>query len=305
MITFAKEKHEAGKKPSERTVEELLDYGVVPIDKPCGPTSHEVSAHVRRILGVAKSGHSGTLDPDVSGVLPVVIGNACKVATVMLKEGKEYVCVLRLNAPVSREDLEAALARFRGKIYQRPPEASAVKRELRVREIYELELLEHEGEWVLFRAAVQHGTYIRKLCTDIGEVLGVGGVMAELRRTRAGGFTEEECFTLQALSDAVWLYKERKDEKEIRRIVRPVEDAVKLKRVVVSDGALHPITTGANLAIPGILSLDEGIAKEELVQVMTGKGELVCLARAFFTTEEILGKKNGIAFDVERVIHSF
>ena len=103
----------------------------------------------------------------------------------------------------------------------------------------------------------------------------------------------------------MWLYKERKDEKEIRRIVRPVEDAVKLKRVVVSDGALHPITTGANLAIPGILSLDEGIAKEELVQVMTGKGELVCLARAFFTTEEILGKKNGIAFDVERVIHSF
>lgn len=305
MIQLRREACEKGKKPSERTIAELLDYGVIPIDKPCGPTSHEVSAHVRRILGVKKSGHSGTLDPDVSGVLPVVIGNACKVATVLLKEGKEYVCVLRLGSAVKREELEEALARFRGKIYQTPPEASAVKRELRIREIYELELLEHEAAWVLLRAFVQHGTYMRKLCTDVGEVLGVGGEMAELRRTKAGGFSEKECCTLQDLSDAFWLYKEKGDESRLRKLVRPVEEAVHLKRVIVSDGALKPITTGANLAIPGILSLDEGIEKNELVQVLTGKGELACLARSFFTTEEITAKKNGIAFDVERVIQSF
>jgi len=284
---------------------EFLDYSIVPIDKPVGPTSHEVSAHARRIVGVKKSGHSGTLDADVSGVLPVLFGNACKVAGLLLREGKEYVCVFELGAPVERSELDEAVARFRGPIYQCPPEASAVKKELRIRRIYSLDVLEHTGKWVLFTASVQHGTYIRKLCTDLGEVLGVGGRMAELRRTRAGGFTEAHCVTLQALSDAVWLWRERGDETELRKMLRPVETVLSLKCVVVSDGALKPVTSGANVAIPGILSLDEGIERDDIVQILSGKGELACIAKALYSTGEIKARRNGIAFDVERVIRAF
>ena len=281
MITLGEEDCSLGTAPRERAINDYLEHAVVPLDKWTGPTSHEVSAHARRLFNARKAGHSGTLDYDVSGVLPVLLNNACKIATVLLMEGKEYVCVLELGSSVEGSELESALSHFRGPIYQRPPEASAVKRVLRIREIKELELLEHEGRWALFRASVQHGTYIRKLCTDIGEVLGVGGKMAELRRTRAGGFTENDCVTMHDLSDALWLWKERGDESALRSTLLPLEEALRLKKVTVSDGALKPITTGANVAIPGILSLEEGIKEGELVQVLSGMGECACLARAY------------------------
>ncbi|MBI5036644.1 RNA-guided pseudouridylation complex pseudouridine synthase subunit Cbf5, partial [Candidatus Micrarchaeota archaeon] len=163
-------------------------------------------------------------------------------------------------------------------------------------------VLENEGNFVLFETEVEAGTYIRKLCHDAGEVLGCGGLMAELRRTVSAGFTEDQAFTLQDLSDAFWLWKEHGDGSELRKILVPVEEAVKLKRVVVSDGAIKPITTGANLAIPGILSLDENIRKDEPVKILSGKGELLCLATALLSSDEISSRKKGIAFDISRVI---
>ncbi len=305
MITFQEEECRLGTTPRERAIEDYLEYAVVPLDKWVGPTSHEVSSNACKLVRARKAGHSGTLDFDVSGVLPVLFNNACKIATILLKSGKEYVCVLELGSSVETEELESALAHFRGPIYQRPPLASAVKRVLRIREVKELELLEHDGRWVLFRASVQHGTYIRKLCTDIGAVLGVSGKMAELRRTRAGGFTESHCVTMHDLSDALWLWRERGDESKLRLIALPLEEALHLKKAVVSDGALKPITTGANVAIPGILSLDEGIKEGEVVQVLSGKGECACLARAYHSTKDIVAKGKGFAFDVERVIRQF
>ncbi|MBI4360662.1 RNA-guided pseudouridylation complex pseudouridine synthase subunit Cbf5 [Candidatus Micrarchaeota archaeon] len=304
MITLHSEESTWGKTMDEKTVDEILPYSLVVIDKPCGPSSHEVSAYVKKILGVTKTGHSGTLDPEVSGVLPVLLGEATKAAGFLLRERKTYVAVMKLRDPQTDEQLEDAFQRFRGKIYQKPPKKSAVKRELRIREVYSLKLLQNAGQFVVFESEVQAGTYIRKLCYDLGEYLGCGGLMAELRRINAAGFPENQAHPLQHLSDAVWLWKEKGDDSEIKKILVPIENAIQLKKVVVSDGAIKPITTGANLAIPGILSLDEGIRKDEPVQILSGKGELLCFAKALKDSEEIQSKKKGIAFDIERVIRA-
>ena len=158
-----------GKKPSDRTIEELINTGIVNIDKPSGPTSHEIDLWVKNIMNVSKTGHGGTLDPKVTGVLPVAFNTATKALQLLLLSPKEYVCLLRLHKEVPEEDIINILDEFTGKIYQIPPVKSAVKRELRVRTIYEVKLLEIDGQDVLFRIKCESGTYIRKYCHDIGE----------------------------------------------------------------------------------------------------------------------------------------
>ncbi len=302
MITLHEEQSVWGKTLAEKTVGDLLPYSLIVIDKPCGPSSHEVAAYVKKMTGVGKAGHSGTLDPEVSGVLPVMLGDATKAAGFLLKDRKTYVALMKLREAQTDAALETVFARFLGPIYQTPPKKSAVRRVLRTRHVYRLELLENDGNFVLFETEVEAGTYIRKLCYDMGEVLGCGGLMAELRRIVAAGFTESQSHPLQELSDALWLWREKSQEDMLRKMLVPIERAIALKKVVVSDGAIQPITTGANLAIPGILALDEGIKADEPVQIVSGKGELVCLAKALMNSEKIQENKKGMAFDVERVI---
>lgn len=304
MITLHEEESVWGKTLAEKTVADLLPYSIAIVDKPCGPSSHEVSAWVKRLLGVAKSGHSGTLDPEVSGVLPVLLGDATKAAGYLLKDRKTYVALMKLREAKTDAQLEDVFRRFRGPIFQTPPKKSAVRRVLRTRHVYRLELLENDGPFVLFESEVEAGTYIRKICHDMGEVLQCGGLMAELRRTVAAGFTESQARPLQDFSDAVWLWKEKGDEKPLRDLLVPVEQSIALKKVVVSDGAIQPITTGANLAIPGILALDAGIKPEEPVQIMSGKSEMICLAKALLSTEQIQSQPKGMAFDIARVIRT-
>lgn len=297
-----------GKPPSERTLEEKLRKGVFILDKPIGPTSHEAAAFVKKILGMRKAGHSGTLDYNVSGVLPVLLEESTKAARYLLGSRKKYVCILRLGERKGGEALEEAFSHFRGKIFQKPPLESAVVKKLRVREVFGLKVLEVDGKDVLFECDVEGGFYVRKICFDVGEVLGCGGQMLELRRTRAAGFEEGRARTLQDLSDAHWLWAEKHDGSELNRLVLNLEDALSktMKKVVADDGAIKPISTGANLAIPGILSLDEGISSGESVQVLSGKGELICFAKALANSREIKEKhargEGGLVFDVERVI---
>lgn len=308
-----KESYLLGVEPDKRSVEQLLRFGVVPIDKPCGPSSHEVSAFVRKILGLKKTGHSGTLDPEVSGVLPVLLENSCKLAALMLGSIKEYVCVMKLGgegANLSEKALEKLFENFRGKIYQTPPLESAVKKQLRIREIYGLKILEKEGDLVLFDSRVQGGTYIRRLVRDIGVLAGAEAKMLELRRTVAAGLKEEQCVTLQELSDYYWLWKEKGEDKLLRECVLPIEKAVKLKKVVVGDDVVKFLCNGADLAVSGINEIDDGIRQGETIGIFSGKGELVCLAKALIPASQIienhanekLGKK-GIAVDVERVVN--
>ncbi len=307
MFTLRKQEGRLGVAPRERALNDYLCFGIALVDKPCGPSSHETSAFVRKILGIEKTGHSGTLDPDVSGVLPVMLNDACKASGFLSKQRKKYVCITRFEKPIQKSKLEKAFERFRGKIYQTPPLASAVVRRLRIREVFSLDLLELDDSkrFALFECDVEAGFYVRKLVEDLASVLDNAAVMAELRRTEAAGFAESRCVTLQELSDRVWLAKERGDEAPLRECVIPIEEGIALKRVVADDGALRPITTGANLAIPGICSLDENISKGEAVQVLSLKGELVCFADALLSSGEIKRRRNGLAFDVSRVIQAF
>ncbi|MBW3003540.1 RNA-guided pseudouridylation complex pseudouridine synthase subunit Cbf5, partial [Candidatus Woesearchaeota archaeon] len=217
-----------GKNPEERTTEELLDFSVINIDKPKGPTSHQVSAYVKKMLDTNKSGHSGTLDPKVTGVLPVAIGKATRVVQALLPAGKEYIAVMHLHKDVDETVLRKTITEhFIGKIKQLPPIKSAVKRQMRFRKIYYIEILEVIEKDVLMRIGCQAGTYIRKLLHDIGQKLGVGAHMSELRRTKAGPFNESTLTTLTDLQDSYWFYKNEGKDKWLRQMLQPIENAVK------------------------------------------------------------------------------
>src|SRR3989338_3420228 len=173
-----------GINPAERKTEELITYGIINIDKPPGPTSHQVSDYVQKIIGISKAGHSGTLDPQVTGLLPVAIGRATRIVQALLPAGKEYVALMYIHKPIEEEKIRKALNEFIGKIRQKPPVKSAVRRVERTREIYYLEVIEIDGQNILFKIGCQAGTYIRKYIHDFGKRLGTGAHMAQLRRTK-------------------------------------------------------------------------------------------------------------------------
>ncbi len=296
-----------GKRPEDRTIPELLDRGIVIIDKPAGPSSHQVSAYVQKILGIPKSGHSGTLDPNVTGILPVALGSGTRVVKSLLTAGKEYVTLMHLHKPLEEYQVRKLLADFTGKITQLPPVKSAVKRQHRERSIYYLELLAIKEQDVLFIAGTQAGTYIRKLCHDIGLAFKgadgqpAGAHMAELRRTKAGPFTEAHLVTLQDLTDAYYYYTEYGDETRLRRAIMPVETGVShLKKIWVMDTTVESLCNGVQLKVPGISKLHDGITPGDPVAVMTLKEELVLTGKAQLTSKELLGEK-GLAVRTEQV----
>lgn len=293
-----------GYDPEERPIEKHLELGVVNLDKPPGPTSHEVVSWIKRILHVKKAGHGGTLDPKVSGILPIAIQKATKLTQTLLPAGKEYVTVMHLHDDIDSDKLEETLEDFKGKITQKPPVRASVKRRPREREIYYLEILEREEREVLLRIGCEAGTYIRKLCHDIGEALGKGAHMAELRRTRTGPFGEDETLAnLHDLADAYAFWKEDGLEKPLREVVLPAENTVEhLPKIVVRDGAVDALSRGASLAAPGVLSVETGIAPEAMVAEMTLKGELIALANAKMNSEEIIDAEHGIVAEPERVV---
>ncbi len=292
-----------GKPPEERSVEEHIRYGVINLDKPRGPTSHEVVAWVKKVLEVKKAGHGGTLDPKVSGVLPIALEESTKIIQTLLVAGKEYVCVMKLHDDVGKKKLLKVFELFTGEIYQRPPVKSAVKRQLRKRKIYYLRLIEKDERYVLFKVGCEAGTYIRKLVNDIGEVLGVGAHMVELRRTKSGAFKEEEAVTLHDVLDAYVFWKENGIEKLIKKVIWPVEKGVEhLSKIYIRDSAVDAICHGADLAIPGIVKLHDDIKPKDIVAIMTLKGELVAIGEALMDSKTIMVEDKGIAVKTRRVI---
>jgi H/ACA ribonucleoprotein complex subunit 4 len=206
----------------QKKIKELLEFGIINIDKPSGPTSFDVSEFVMKSLGLRKTSHFGTLDPKVTGVLPIALNRACKLTGFFLGEDKEYVGIMRIHELVSTEVLEKAIKDFTGKIMQLPPVKSRVARVIREREIKSFKVLEIDGQDILFQVECQGGTYIRKLVHDIGEKLGVGAHMLELRRIRAGIFKEEGSVDLYEFEKAVEEYK-KGNEKKLREMIIPGE----------------------------------------------------------------------------------
>jgi len=288
--------------PNERPISQHIQYGMLVVDKTSGPTSHEVAAWIKKLLDLDKVGHGGTLDPKVTGVLPVTLQDSTKIVQALLDSGKEYICVMRTHDDVSEETVRKTLDMFKGEIYQRPPLRSSVSRRLRTRYIYDIDFHESDGRNWLFKVACQSGTYIRKLCFDVGEVIGCGAHMQELRRTRSGPFTEKEMYTLYDLSEAVDL-REEGDDSKLREIIRPFEDAAQLlPKIWIRDSAVEAVCNGAQLAIPGILRYESGIQVNDLIIVMTQKEEAVALMRADMSSGKIQSEDHGIAATIERVM---
>ncbi|MCD6477452.1 MAG: RNA-guided pseudouridylation complex pseudouridine synthase subunit Cbf5 [Candidatus Aenigmarchaeota archaeon] len=291
-----------GTYPGARPVEELIKNGIVVLDKPSGPTSHQVASWVRDILELHKVGHSGTLDPKVTGVLVLALENASKIIPALMGLDKEYVALMYLHEDIEMKKLQEVVARFTGKIRQTPPKKSAVKRRERIREIYEIKILERDGRNVLMRIKCEKGTYIRKLIHDMGRKIGCGAHMRELRRVRVGPFKEDVAVTLQDLKDSYYLWKHEKDE-SIREYVKPVEFGIEhLKKIIVRDTAVDALCNGAPLAIGGIMKLDENIKPNDMIAILTGKGELIALGHSKMDSNSIFRMRKGIAAEVDRVI---
>ena len=292
-----------GKRPSDRTIGELLEAGVIALDKPAGPTSHQVTAWAKQMIGTKKIGHGGTLDPNVSGVLPLCLGKAVRLTDLVLSSDKEYICVMRLHRDRDEKKIREVMKEFTGKIYQFPPVRSAVKRQLRIRTISELTVIEISGRDVLFRVSCDAGTYIRTLCIDMGEAMGCGANMIELRRSRSGNMKEDDAVSLFDLKDSYVFWQQHGREEWIRGMVMPMEALVEpLPKIIVKASAVDAVCHGADLNVQGIHMLDDDIRRNALVALMTARGELVALGTILMSSPKIMATSQGKAVKVTRVM---
>lgn len=256
------------------------------MDKPTGPTSFGVDSIVKNMLNAKKISHAGTLDPAVSGVLPLMINRACRLSDYFMHRNKTYVGIMRVHREIDKKELEKEISNFIGKIMQLPPVKSRVKREIREREIFSFKILEIEGKDVLFETEVQAGTYIRKLISDLGEKIG-GAHMLELRRTKAGIFSEENIVNLYDFEKAVESWKNG-DEKLLRKILIPADEAIKkvLPIVHVEEKLIKQLLTGKPLMKSDIkLGKEEKFAvfsEEKFIGVYRKVNEEEIIARAEF-----------------------
>ncbi|KAL4753829.1 Centromere/microtubule-binding protein CBF5 [Aspergillus terricola var. indicus] len=298
----------AGSSPLKRDLKSYINSGVINLDKPSNPSSHEVVAWMKRILRAEKTGHSGTLDPKVTGCLIVCIDRATRLVKSQQGAGKEYVCVIRLHdkIPGGEAQFKRALETLTGALFQRPPLISAVKRQLRIRTIHESKLYEFDNERHLgvFWVSCEAGTYIRTLCVHLGLLLGVGAHMQELRRVRSGAMSENEgMVTLHDVLDAQWLYDNQRDESYLRKVIKPLESLLTTyKRIVVKDSAVNAVCYGAKLMIPGLLRFEAGIELGEEVVLMTTKGEAIAIGIAQMSTVELSTCDHGVVAKVKRCI---
>jgi len=326
--------------PAERAPRELLEFGVINLDKPPGPSAHQVSGWVRDLLVeraadlppdadgeteeaggeshavLDRAAHAGTLDPKVTGCLPVLTGRATRLSEALLTP-KEYVAVLEAHRRLP-DDFERIVEEFVGPIYQKPPRKSAVSRRLRVREIYGMDVLDAESRRALLRIESESGTYVRKLCHDIGLALGTGAHMGDLRRTRAAPFDDSELVTAYDLADALAFAVEG-DSERLREVVRPAERALThLPRVVIAHSAARQVAQGAPVYAPGVLGSEPperplpheatgrsesrkkggGDDENSLVACYTPDGAAVCLGRLVGDPE----MDRGTVVDTDRVL---
>jgi H/ACA ribonucleoprotein complex subunit 4 len=305
--------------PSERSPAELLSFGVVNLDKPPGPSSHEVADWARELVQEAlatgatgddpaaivdRVGHAGTLDPKVTGCLPLLLGTATRLAQAFDDSIKEYVAVLELHGPPP-SDFEAIVAGFEGEIYQKPPRKSAVRRRLRVRELHDLRVLEREERRALLRVRCDPGTYVRKLCHDLGLATGTGAHMGDLRRTATGTFDDTTLASMETLADALAFWSEDGDPGPLREVVQPGERAlVRLPRVTIAESAARQVAEGAPVYAPGVVDVADAAVGDAspvdgaIVACYTPEGAAVCLGRLVGDPDA----ESGTVVDLERVL---
>jgi H/ACA ribonucleoprotein complex subunit 4 len=271
------------------------------LDKPRGPSSHQVSAWARDLLGVEVAGHAGTLDPNVSGLLWVGVGPALKLLPLVLEFPKRYIASVVLHGEVPDRDLARVLAEFTGPIYQTPPVRSAVKRERRVRTVHRLVLVERDGPRLLLDTVTDSGTYVRTLAVDLGEALGVGAHLEELRRTQTGPFTEAGAVPLTAVADAR-AARLAGNPDPMLALLHPIAEVWReFPAVVVKDAAASAIAHGAGLARGGILAMPRPFARGAHVALVTRGGELIATGVADRASADIPAVARGWVVSGTRV----
>ncbi len=282
--------------PLERSLEELLSSGILLVKKPRGPTSHQLTAWIRDILGIKKIGHGGTLDPMATGLLTILCGRATRLTDIILKGDKRYISIIRFGVNVKLNDLETTLHDLTGEIYNVPPKESAVKVQVRTRVIQSLKLIDYDesARIAAIEISCVAGTYIRTLTRDIGLLLDTTCEMLELHRDRTSIFDETMACDMQQLKDAVFLWKEHNDERGLIKLLTPIESILnKIPSITIKDGAVAAMTHGAPLARPGIVSSSEELVSGSTVLIKSLKGEAVALAETLVDSDKLLLMKNG------------
>ena len=285
-----------GSIPLDRSLDELLGSGILLVKKPRGPTSHQLTAWIRNILGIKKIGHGGTLDPMATGLLTILCGRATRLTDIILKGDKRYISVIRFGRNIDSLELESLLASLVGEIYNVPPKESAVKVQVRTRTISSLRLLDFDSESRIAAIEIScvAGTYIRTLTRDIGLLLNTSCEMLELHRDKTSIFDESMACNMHQLVDAIFLWKEHNDEKSLRKLLTPVESILtKIPSITIKDGAVAAMTHGAPLARPGVVNASSKITSGSLVVINSMKGEVVAVAEISVDIDEVSNMKKG------------
>jgi len=302
----------------------LADGYFVIIDKPPNHTSSEVTSFVKSMLGLKRAGHAGTLDPNVTGVLPIALGRATKLVDYISKSTKIYVGIAGFKGKIDEHTVRSVFSEFEGDIIQTPPKMSAVRKAPRRRHIYYLNILEIKYKrvskthmdggitpnsdyssdhitLVLFRTKVDAGTYIRTLCVDIGKRWN-GGRMLELRRTHVGDISEDKAHTLQELSEAVWFMKHKREHNHIQKLLIKPEDIIDLPTITIKKTALKFVCSGAPISRPGLINFDNvpSVRRNDFVKVFCC-GKFIGIGKALLDKERMISKRKAVCFKMERV----
>jgi predicted rRNA pseudouridine synthase len=261
-------------------VSSLLKNCFIVVDKPRGPPSAQVGNWVRDIVNVQKSGHIGTLDPAVSGVLIIALGKAVKLSKFLSGQDKEYVAIMQLHKKVSEDKIHAVFKKFTGDIEQMPPLRSAVAKKLRTRTIHNMEILDIQDKMVLFKVKCQGGTYIRKLIFDMGKKLGCGANMLELRRTQSGKVKEKESYSIYEIKDAYWEHKEKNNSTKLLKMLRSPEDLLDFLPVIkVKNTAVPSIAYGSPIYRKALLEETRDFEKDDFVRIYSEDNLFLCTAK--------------------------
>ena len=283
-----------GTYPDQKTIEQRLESGFFLLDKGAGPTSHQVAAWVRDMLELPRLGHGGTLDPFATGVLPLMSGKAMRLTKQILEHDKTYIAVFQFKNDVEQDALDAVMQQLTGRIYNVPPEISAVRVQVRTRKIHDFSLLDQSSKRIVARIRCEAGTYIRTMARDMGLFLDQPVELKELRREDSGRFALKDCVQLHEIADAVWLWKECNEGEALLRMLHPTEKLLAgLPRIVVKDSAVAALAHGAPLLRPGIVSIPSDLTSGQNVLVTSMKGEAVCFVKVNCDSESITNMEKG------------
>jgi len=283
-----------GTYPDRRTIEQRLESGFFLLDKGAGPTSHQVAAWVRDMLELPRLGHGGTLDPFATGVLPLMAGKAMRLTKQILEQNKTYIAVFQFKNEVEQEALDAVMNQLTGRIYNVPPEISAVRVQVRTRKIHDFSLLDQSSKHIVARIRCEAGTYIRTMARDMGLLLDQPVELRELRREDSGRFSLDDCVELHEIADAIWLWKECNEGEALLRMLHPTEKLLAgLPRIVVKDSAVAALAHGAPLLRPGLVSIPDDLSSGQNVLVTSIKGEAVCFVKVNTDSESISKMEKG------------